>query len=79
MNPIIAYSVFVLSCSSAQPDNCTRQYLGDIQTPTPIGCLMAAQPALRKWIEDYGGLRVFKALRCVDSRRKWHEMGRDQA
>lgn len=73
------YSVFVLSCAVSQPDNCTKQYLGDIETRTPMGCLMAAQPYLRKWIEDHQGVRIFRELRCVDSRRKDHEMGRDQA
>ena len=79
MAPVIYYSIFVLSCSMNQPDNCTKQYLGDIETPTPIGCLMGAQPLMRKWIEDHQGNRIFKNLRCVDSRRKDFEMGRDQA
>jgi hypothetical protein len=76
---IIYYSIFILSCSVNQPANCDKQYLGDIETPTPVGCLTGAQPLMRKWVEDHAGVRTFKLLRCVDSRRKGFEMGRDQA
>lgn len=79
MTPAIAYSIFILSCSATQPDNCTQQYIGDIETPTPIGCLMGAQPFMRKWVEDHAGIRIFQRLRCVDSRRKDFELGRNQA
>jgi hypothetical protein len=76
---IIYYSIFILSCSVNNPANCDKTYIGDIETPTPIGCLMGAQPHMRKWIEDHAGIRIFRNLKCVDSRRKDFEMGRDQA
>lgn len=76
---IIKYAVFILSCSVNNPDNCTKEYVGEIITPTPIGCLMASQSFQRQWIEDHAGIRTFKRLTCVDSRRKAFEMGRDQA
>lgn len=76
---MILYSVFIISCSLAQPDSCTKEYVGDVPTPTPIGCLMGAQSYMRKWIEDHHGIRRFIKLKCVDHRRKSHEMGRNQA
>ncbi|MEQ1950888.1 hypothetical protein [Mesorhizobium sp. CN2-181] len=80
----IKYAVFILSCSVSNPDNCSKEYVGDVVTPTPIGCIMGGQPFLRQWIGDHVGAdgkpaRTFKSLRCVDSRRKDFEMGRDQA
>ena len=77
-NMIIYYSIFILSCSVNNPANCDKTYLADIETPTPMGCLMGAQVHMRKWIEDHAGVRIFIKLKCIDSSQKDVELGRNQ-
>lgn len=74
------YAVFITSCLMSNPTECKKEYVGDVRTPTPIGCLMGGQSYLREWIEKNAHRKIiFKSLKCVDIRRKDFEMGRDQA
>lgn len=63
------FELIFIACLVGQPERCEEKALQYADIPSPMACMMNAQPQLAEWIEQHPRWRIAKwSCRAWDER-----------